>query len=110
MVGKVIESSPPGRLVCSWATADEEAHEEKHTRVTFEIIQLKKGVVRLTVTHDRLEPGSEMLKGITEGWPMVLASLKSLMERGRPLPQLWEMPETTEERAGARHGIKKRAA
>lgn len=46
-------------------------------------------VVRLTVTHDRLEPGSEMQKGITDGWPKVLSSLKSLLETGSPLPKLW---------------------
>jgi hypothetical protein len=45
--------------------------------------------VRLTVTHDRLEPGSEMLKGITQGWPKVLSSLKTLLEVGRPLHKLW---------------------
>ncbi len=44
---------------------------------------------RLTVTHDRREPGSKMLHGITAGRPKFLASLKSLMETGRPLPELW---------------------
>ena len=88
LVGKVVESSPPRRLVMTWAFPADEAQEEKHTRVTFEIEPLG-DVVRLTVTHDRLEPGSEMLKGITEGWPKVLSSLKSLLEVGRPLPKLW---------------------
>ena len=88
LVGKVIESSPPRRLVLTWAFPADEAHEEKHARVTLEIEPIG-DVVRLTVTHDRLEPGSEMLRGITEGWPKVLSSLKSLMEVGRPLPELW---------------------
>ena len=88
LVGKVIESSPPRRLVLTWAFPVDEAREEKHSRVTFEIEPIG-DVVRLTVTHDRLELGSEMLEGITEGWPKVLSSLKSLMEVGRPLPQLW---------------------
>ncbi len=88
LVGRVIESSPPRRLVLTWAFPTDEAREEKHTRVTFEIEPLG-SVVRLTVTHDRLEPGSEMLKGITAGWPKVLSSLKSLLEVGRPLPKLW---------------------
>jgi hypothetical protein len=43
----------------------------------------------LTVTHDRLEHGSEMLEGIADGWPKVLSSLKSLLETGRALPELW---------------------
>jgi uncharacterized protein YndB with AHSA1/START domain len=88
LVGKVIESTPPRRLVLTWAFPADEAREEKHTRVTFELEPVGT-VVRLTVTHDQLEAGSDMLKGITRGWPKVLSSLKSLMESGRALPILW---------------------
>jgi uncharacterized protein YndB with AHSA1/START domain len=88
LVGKVVEVSPPWRLVLTWAFPADEAQEEKHSRVTFEIEPIG-DVTRLTVTHDRLELGSEMLEGITEGWPKVLSSLKSLMEVGRPLSKLW---------------------
>jgi len=88
LVGKVIESSPPRRLVITWANPADEASEGKHSRVTFEIEPIG-DVVRLTVTHDQLEPGSEMHQGIMKGWPKVLSSLKSLLETGRPLPKLW---------------------
>ena len=88
LVGKVLESIPPRRLVVTWAFPADEAREDKHTRVTFEIEPVR-DVVRLTVTHDRLEAGSEMLKGITDGWPKVLSSLKSLLETGKALPKLW---------------------
>jgi uncharacterized protein YndB with AHSA1/START domain len=88
LVGRVIESTPPRRLVLTWAFPADESNEEKHTRVTFEIEPAGE-VVRLTVTHDRLEPGSEMMSGITKGWPKVISSLKSLLEVGRPLPKLW---------------------
>ena len=88
LLGKVIESAPPRRLVLSWAFPADEAREEKHSRVTFEI-EPYRDVVRLTVTHDHLEPDSKMLQGIMEGWPKVLSSLKSLLEMGRPLPALW---------------------
>jgi len=43
----------------------------------------------LTVTHDELEPDSEMLRGITFGWPAVLASLKTLLETGDVGPTIW---------------------
>ncbi len=46
-------------------------------------------VVRLRVTHEPLEADSDMLHRIREGWPKVLSSLKSLLERGQPLPSLW---------------------
>ncbi|MDD1751688.1 MAG: SRPBCC family protein [Methanotrichaceae archaeon] len=88
LVGKVEEFSPPHRLVLTWASPDDEATEDKHTRVTFSIEPFR-SVVHLTVKHDRLEPGSEMLLDITDGWPKVLSSLKTLMETGRPLPTLW---------------------
>ncbi len=88
IVGKVVESSPPRRLVVTWAFPDDEKRAEAHSRVTYEIEPFR-GVVRLTVTHEDLEAGSEMLEGITEGWPKVLSSLKSLLEAGRPLPMLW---------------------
>jgi len=88
LVGNVIDSSPPRRLVLTWAAPADAALEAKHSRVTFEIEPIG-DVVRLTVTHDRLEPGSEMQQAIRKGWPKVLSSLKSLLEVGRPLPKLW---------------------
>jgi uncharacterized protein YndB with AHSA1/START domain len=88
LVGKVIECSRPRRLVLTWAFPADETREEKHSMVTFEIEPIR-DVVRLTVTHDQLEPGSEMLQGITVGWPKVLSSLKSMLEVGQPLPELW---------------------
>ena len=88
LVGKVVESSPPRRLVITWAEPADEASEGKHSRVTFEIEPVR-DVVRLTVTHDHFEPGSKMFESIQEGWPKVLSSLKSLLEVGRPLPKLW---------------------
>ena len=88
LVGKVVEYSPPRCLVLTWAVPADEAREEKHSMVTLEIKPVR-GVTRLTLTHERLEPGSDMLEGITEGWPIVLSSLKSLLEVGRALPKLW---------------------
>ena len=43
-------------------------------------------MVRLTVTHDGFAPGSRVLSAISEGWPVVLASLKTLLETGVPFP------------------------
>jgi len=43
------------------------------------------GAVRLTLTHDDLEPDSPMLHGIKQGWPIVLSSLKTLLETGQAM-------------------------
>jgi len=88
MVGKVVEYTPPSRLVLTWAFPADESQDEKHSRVTIKVEPFR-DVVRLVVTHDRLKPGTLMLAGITEGWPMVLSSLKTLLELGRPLSGLW---------------------
>lgn len=87
MLGEVVEARPPHRLVLTWADPADRAHRDRHTRVTFEIEPVA-DMVRLTVTHEDLEPGSEMERKITRGWPRVLSSLKSLLETGRPL-QTW---------------------
>lgn len=36
--------------------------------------------VKLTVRHDDLVANSEMLSGISQGWPMILSNLKSVLE------------------------------
>ena len=84
LVGKVIEVSSPSRLVISWANASQASDPSAHSRVTFEIEEYEE-MVKLTVTHDELEAGSGMAKGISKGWPVVLSSLKSYLETGRAL-------------------------
>lgn len=81
LVGKVVETVPPKRLVITWANASQAADPASYSRVSFDIVEYE-GMVRLTVTHDELIAGSGMDKGIRQGWPVVLASLKSLLETG----------------------------
>ncbi len=90
VVGQVVESSPPTRLVTTWALP-EGATPETTSRVTFDI-EAFEAIVRLTVTHDDLADESERQEA-SEGWAAVLSNLKSLLETGRTLPAFpWEMP------------------
>jgi uncharacterized protein YndB with AHSA1/START domain len=82
LVGKVVEVSPPTRLVITWANASQAGEPSAYSRVSFDIVPYE-AMVRLTVTHDELEAGSGMAKGIQQGWPVVLSSLKSLLETGQ---------------------------
>jgi uncharacterized protein YndB with AHSA1/START domain len=82
LVGKVIEVTPPTRLVITWANASQADDPAATSRVTFDVAPYDE-MVRLTVTHDELEAGSGMAKGIQQGWPIVLSSLKSLLETGQ---------------------------
>lgn len=81
LVGKVVESTPPTRLVITWANASQADDPDSYSRVTFEIVEYD-AMVRLTVTHDELEAGSGMANGVIKGWPAVLSSLKSFLETG----------------------------
>lgn len=84
IVGEVVEMSPPDRLIISWASPARIDDPAAFSRVTFEI-EPYEAMVRLTVTHDELEPGGSMAQGISKGWPIVLSSLKSFLETGRAL-------------------------
>jgi uncharacterized protein YndB with AHSA1/START domain len=82
VIGKVIEVMPPTRLVITWASPSRADDPAAYSRVTFDIAPYD-GMVRLTVSHEELEAGSGMAKGIQQGWPIVLSSLKSLLETGQ---------------------------
>jgi uncharacterized protein YndB with AHSA1/START domain len=84
LVGEVLEIDAPKRLVMSWANASQEGDAEQTSRVAFDI-EPYDGMVRLTVTHDRLEAGGGMFNGISKGWPIVLSSMKSYLEGGEAI-------------------------
>jgi uncharacterized protein YndB with AHSA1/START domain/DNA-binding transcriptional ArsR family regulator len=90
VVGRVIETEPPARLVITFEDAPDAEAPREPSVVTF-LIEPHHDIVRLTVTHENL-PNQAMLNGISSGWPAVLANLKSLLETGDVLPQApWEM-------------------
>jgi uncharacterized protein YndB with AHSA1/START domain len=86
LVGNVVEADKPRRLVMTWGEPADDGTPGKQSRVTFTLEKVG-SVVKLTVVHDRLGP--DMADKVSEGWPKVLSSLKSMMESGTPLPSLW---------------------
>jgi len=81
-IGKVVESVPNKRLVLTWGDPADAAHPKLHSRVAIDIESVDEAV-RVTVTHEDLS--ADMEKRITRGWPLVLSSLKSFLETGRPV-------------------------
>jgi len=83
--GEVVEIERPRRLVLSWRNEFKpELKAEGYSRATFELEQAGESV-KLTVTHEMDRDGSKFIKAVSNGWPMILASLKSLLETGEPL-------------------------
>ncbi|MEU6069760.1 MULTISPECIES: ArsR/SmtB family transcription factor [Streptomyces] len=90
VVGRVLEVEPPTRLVITFEDSPDAEQPREPSVVTF-LVEPHQDIVRLTVTHENL-PNLDMYKGISQGWPAVLANLKSLLETGDVLPQApWEM-------------------
>jgi uncharacterized protein YndB with AHSA1/START domain len=81
-IGTVLESIPNQRLVYTWITPEHAADKTRHSKVSIDLEAVGEKV-RLTVTHEDLT--AEGLKGISYGWPLVLSSLKSFLETGKPL-------------------------
>jgi len=95
VVGEVIESDPPRKLVQTWHPLfTPEMIAEPHTRLTYEITESQSGVCTVTLTHD--VTGAPLVAGMVTGggdparggggWPWVLSDLKSLLETGQRMP------------------------
>jgi uncharacterized protein YndB with AHSA1/START domain/uncharacterized protein YciI len=82
--GVVVESDPRHVLAYDWTADDPSVNGGRASTVRFELGSLA-DTTRLRVRHDGLLEGSSFLAVVTEGWPMMLASLKSLLETGSGL-------------------------
>ena len=106
----VLESEPYRRLAYTWQTVTPEfarvvgfsdeyfakVAAERRSKVSFDI-EPHGQVVKLTVIHDDFDPGSAMLESISGGWPVILASLKTLLETGETLSAGPEVPRRREQ-------------
>jgi uncharacterized protein YndB with AHSA1/START domain/DNA-binding transcriptional ArsR family regulator len=95
----VLEAEPYRRLSYTWHTFTPELSDalelteevrtriaaEERSKATFELEPAGE-LVKLTVVHDGLDPAGVVASMISRGWPIVLSSLKTLLETGDPLP------------------------
>jgi uncharacterized protein YndB with AHSA1/START domain len=80
--GEVLEVDRPKRIVLRWRhQLRPELHAEGDSRATFELEQLN-DLVKLTVVHEIDRQDSRFIEAVSGGWPMILSSLKSLLETG----------------------------
>jgi uncharacterized protein YndB with AHSA1/START domain len=84
-VGEILEVDPPRRLSYTFKhVLDDEMRNERPSKVVF-VLEPHGELVKLTLTHEGFAEGSKLLDGISKGWPAILSSLKSLLERGTAL-------------------------
>ena len=87
--GDILAYDPPRRLSFTFMTPSDTTARERPTRVTFELKPMGR-VVRLRLVHTDLIPEDfeddpEVFQGLNNGWPAILANLKTFLETGRPL-------------------------
>jgi uncharacterized protein YndB with AHSA1/START domain len=80
--GKVLEFDAPRRLSYTFHSQHDGLFTEQPSRVVLEIEQ-QKDQVKLTMTHDDFAADSKVFDKISNGWPLVLSSLKSYLEMNR---------------------------
>lgn len=91
--GEILEIEPRRRLVLTWRNEFKpELHAEGYSRLTYELEQQGESV-KLTVIHEMDKPDSKFIQAVSNGWPAILASLKSLLETGEPLEQTRRWPQ-----------------
>jgi uncharacterized protein YndB with AHSA1/START domain len=91
--GEVVEIEPRKRLVLTWQNhMFPEMTAEGHSRMTYELEPIGDSV-KLTVIHAMDKSESKLIKAVSNGWPHILSSLKSLLETGESLEETRRWPE-----------------
>ena len=85
VLGEIMESEAPERLAHTFRVARiGPMHDEGVLLVTFEIKQNGPSTM-LKVMQQGFPENSAVRRGISQGWPAILSSLKSMLEGGEPL-------------------------
>ncbi len=91
--GKVLEIEPYKRLVLSWQNhLKPEMTAEGFSRMTYELEPMG-DMVKFTLIHESEKTGSKLIEAVSTGWPMILASVKSLLETGEELEATRKWPK-----------------
>jgi uncharacterized protein YndB with AHSA1/START domain len=81
--GEILESVSQKRLVRSWLNEwKPELKSEGSSLCVYEMEPMGESV-KLTITHSMERLNSKFIEAVSEGWPMCLSNLKSLLEMGK---------------------------
>lgn len=92
--GEILEIERPRRIVIKWRNEFmPDLKAEGYTRCTIEI-EPNGEVMKLTIRHEAEKEGPhKFIAAVADGWPSILASLKTLLETGKALPGTDLLPE-----------------
>ena len=91
--GEVLEIEPHKRFVISWRNEFKpEMQVEGYSRMSCELEPIGDSV-KLTIIHEMDKPDSKLIDAVSNGWPHLLSSLKSLLETGESLEATRRQPE-----------------
>jgi uncharacterized protein YndB with AHSA1/START domain len=91
--GEVVEIDPPRKLVLKWKhELFPELTGEGFSRMTY-TLEPQGDMVKLTLLHEMDKRESKFIKAVGGGWPIIIASLKSLLETGESLESTRSMPK-----------------
>jgi uncharacterized protein YndB with AHSA1/START domain len=90
--GEVLEIEPNRRVVLKWRNEKPALKEEGYSRMTW-LLEPQGEMVKLTVTHEMDQEESMLIKAVSGGWPLFIASLKSLLETGASFESTRRWPE-----------------
>jgi uncharacterized protein YndB with AHSA1/START domain len=92
-VGRIIEADYPNKLVIHWAIDFQpDLKAEGPTRVTY-LLEPEGASVKLTLMQETGVENSKIISQMSQGWPHLFASLKSMLETGEPLIESTRWPE-----------------
>ncbi len=91
--GEILEIEPHQKIVLKWRNEFRpELRADGYSRLTY-TLEPKGEMVKLTVRHESDTPGSKLIEAVSGGWPLILASLKSLLETGESLAATRQWPK-----------------
>ena len=91
--GEILEFEPHRRIVLTWRNEFKpELREEGYSRMTYELEQIG-DTMKLTLIHEMDKPESKFIEAVSNGWPAIMASLKSLLETGDSLEMTKRWPK-----------------
>ena len=83
--GEVLAIDLHKRLVLAWRNAFiPEMMAEGYSRLCIELEDMG-SCTKLSLSHEMAIEDSKLIQAVSQGWPMILSSLKSYLETGQPL-------------------------